>query len=1708
MATGASLGKTLSTNKKLALILLLICVGAGAAGGWWFKKHRTPGQITGDAVLPAVSGPFEVSSCLARLHDDKPALAVMLTDNVDADQPLDKLIEVTDLGETKKDGDGQKKKDKAASAPAAEIVKGGWVVSDNPHVLLFPFVKPGHQYTIKLSAALASSSGRKLDKQASCDVSSDEMSPSYFFASKGTVLPAGLNGGLPVVTVNIPEVDVQFLRVSPEKMPQFIDMVIGKRNAAADDEENEEGEGDYYDYWSNRNRLKGQTSGWQLNALQKMAESVYNGRFLTNDVPNSRKVSFLPVEKIAELKEPGIYVAVMSRPGFFDNDFQVTYFYVSDIGLHVRRQVKQTDVFTTGLKSGKALGGVDLEVLGAEGKSLLQGKTDSDGHGVLPGLPDGARLLLAKRGKETSIIALQEPGLDLAEFDIGGHLPRDAKLFAWAGRDLYRPGEKFTVSLMARNADGTALPPAPIKVDLKKPDGDVVNSTMWQPNAKTAGYLQQSIDLPPDAATGKWTLEFRADPSAKRPDTIWTFQVEEFLPERMKLTLKSDTAPLGVGKGGDAFSVAVQGDYLYGAPASGNRLLGSVAQERARNPLEKEWPGFIFGDFGDDKEKSRAELPEAALDDNGKTTLDVPFSGEAKSPMRVRASLSLLESGGRPVVRSIERVWWPADAVIALRPAFDRDVTREGSMAEFELIRVTPAGKFAALNEAPFRLVREDRQYYWRYDAGRGWHSGYTEAEETVQAGALQLKARAKLTVPVQWGTYRLEITDPQTQLITRYRFYAGWNAQDTESVGNRPDRVRLQLEGAPAKPGDSVKLKITPPHDGEALVLVEADKVLWSTRVTVSTDGTTVTVPIDKSWNRSDMYISTVVFRPGSQGDRVTPARAIGLTWLPLARESRKLKVSVTAPARVEPEKRMLAHVKVDGAAGKTAMVTVSAVDVGILNITSFKTPDPFDFFFGKHRFGAELSDIYGKLIERMDGTPGKLKWGGDAGMRDTRSMPKKVKLVDLFSGPIQLNANGEADVPLDVPDFNGTLRLMVVASTPDAYGNADREVMVSAPIVAEIAMPRFIGPGDNSTFALDVTNMMGSAQDVSIKLSSDKLLKIADGERTLKLTDKQRSILRFNVEPTEPYGLSRVMLDVKTTGAKPVVIHREFALQIQPPVPREQDARRIRIEPGSSQRLDTAMVDRFFRGSATLSATMSSKPPLNVNSLVKGLLDYPYGCLEQTTSAAYPHVFIDEEGAKAVGLKPRTREERAKFIEGAIGRIAGMQGEAGGFRLWNGDNGPYEQWLTPYVTGFLMDAREAGFNVPENMTKRAEQWMLQRLNGAGNEFPSIPANLKADANGRYDWRDYDLLRNGHQRFAELAHIGYMLAREQKAPLASLRLLYDQYRDRSRSPLPLVHLGIALQMMGDQKRGDAAIAEAMTKPYGIRTDWEWDWLGDYGTAVRDQAMSYALMLRHKVNHPQRENMLINLADRLGKPRGYFSTQERIALFLAARAAGGTPGEAWNATIKTADGDTALTSKNSEMRNFDPALAAKGIVVENKGTGPLWLEVEASGYPLKPPVASTDKIALTRNWYTTDGKPWKGGPLKVGDMLIVRVTAQAKQRIEDGLIVDHIPAGLEVENLNLSQGPQSGEFTIDGVNVGEAMKNERIKHREYRDDRFVAAVRLDGDAMRLFYMLRVVTPGKFNVPAPYAEDMYRPDIRAHGPSVEPVTVVDPRAVAK
>lgn len=1684
------------TTLTVALAALLLVVAAIGFFGW--SRHGQPADAPNRGEIGSAQ-PFAMAECKARLFDGAPAVAVMFT------QPLARAQDWSRLAKAAEGEDAAK----------AVSLQPRWIVGDNPRMLVLPFVTPDRTYRIELAAGLRAAGGGALGSPQTCSVKSEAMPASFYFASRGVVLPAGQNGGLPIVTVNTPVVDVQFLRVEPRALPAFLEQVGGARErpdaTRGDPQNGEEHDADYGNEGAER-RLKGTVSGSRLDELRESAKSVYVGRFTTDARADRRNVSFLDVEKIKELQEPGVYVAVMNPPGRFGWDYQVTYFYVTDIGLHVRRHAAQTDVFATSLTTGRALRGIDVALLDDAGKTLAHAGTDAAGHAVFAGSVEKARTVLARRDKELSVISLRDPALDLSEFDVSGNPSRNQKLFVYAGRDLYRPGEAFTVSILARDADGKPLPAAagssgpPLTLVLKKPDGEREMTQLVRPQALGTAYYQQALSLPSNAATGRWLLEARTDPAAKRPDAQWSFQVEEFLPERMRLDLKAPERPL---QGSAKLAVAVEGHYLYGAPAAGNALLGSVSLERLRSPLAEAWPGFIFGDVEDDGSKKRQDLAQTELDEAGHALVDVPVdTAERRSPMKLRASFSLLESGGRPVVRSIERTWWPAPVLVGVRPLFDRDVAPEGSLAEFELTRVDVNGKLVAAREIQVKLVREDRQWYWRYDDNRGWNSGYHVNDELVEARSVAIATRTKLALPVTYGRYRLEMFDPATQQTARYRFFAGWGAQDADDMGNRPDRVQLKLEGAPFKTGDIAQLTITPPHDGDALVTVESDRVLYQRRLAVRTVGTRVQIPIDAAWNRHDLYIGVVAFRPGSQGDRVTPSRALGLVHLPLARQGRSLKLAMSAPAKTTPDQRVPVKLKLSDGAGKPvtggqAIVTVSAVDVGILNITRYVSPDPAGFFFGKHRYDADVLDLYGKLIEKMGGNVAKQRFGGDAAKRDTQSLPRKVRLVDLFSGPVALDANGEAVVPLMLPDFNGTLRLMAVASTADSYAHAEAEMVIAAPIVAELAMPRFIAPGDIATIALDVTNLSGAGQDMNIEIEAATPLRISGPNNTLKLADKERKVLRYTAQASDALGLAPIKVTI-TAGKLKLV--REAALQVEPVSPLVREVRRLRLETDGSYKLDAAMADAYWAGSATVNVTLSNKPPIDVRDAVQGLLMYPYGCLEQTTSSAYPLVFIDEAAAHAFGIRPLSREERAKRLESAFSRLAGMQQPQGGFGMWSAAN-PYEAWLSAYVTGFLQDARHAGFAVPEALERRALAALLEQFQRTPATQTRPPTELRRDAEGRAAHQDLEAVRQAHQRFAEAAHTGYILAREQKAPLATLRTLHDEYRGNSRSSLALLHLALALKMMGDEARFKVALDEALQIGWGVQamsTGGYGEWLGDYGSRLRDTALSYGLLHRHDVGHPRRENLLTELAGDFDKRR-HFSTQERLALFLAARAAGGDA-QPWSAELQSGTKKESLTAGSNLQRSFDVAALKRGITITSRNTQPLFVEVAAQGYPVKRLEARSDRISIERSWWTASGARVETREFKTGDLLIARLRVAASEPIKDGLVVDRIPAGLEIENLNLSRGPQAGEFKIEGANVGEVMKDARIKHSEYRDDRFVVAAELGKQQLDLYYLLRVVTPGKFVVPTTYAEDMYRPEVRGIGKAETDITVVDPRVL--
>lgn len=1709
-------------NKKhVGFSVVAVAILIAASATYWWSQHRPE-----SAAAPADDVKFALVEAADRSFDGAPALALTFTQPLDTGTHYDTSIQIfempprpgdriarQDADEEGEDESGHFLQVQPEISTAAEdirteggkAVSGAWVVGDNPRLLFFPHVKPQTRYVVRVDPKLTSGNGAQLDVESSYSILTAAVSPAYYFASRGMVLPARQNGGLPVITVNVPEVDVQFMRVKDDQLPNFLDQVIAaapkqsekKTNSQSDPDASEYDEEDNdYDWDNNRIRsLRGAVSNWELDRLHKLAESVYIGRFVTEQKQNKRSVTYLPVENIKELQEPGMYVAIMNQPGRFRYDFQATYFYVSDIGLHARLFDKSAEAFVSSLTDGKGVRGVEVSWLDGEGKTLARAESDDDGRASFAERPKGGQVLVARKGKQVSMIAMKEPALDLSEYEATGDPFKPVRLFAYSGRNLYRPGEHFDVSVLARDADGRAVPATPVQAILKRPDGRNQFTASWQPDKRFAGYYLRRIDLPADAPTGFWTLELRADPGDKVPATVYRFGVEEFLPERMKLELD---APTTIATSASTLRADVRGSYLYGAPAGGNRLLAVAQYERSRNPLQQKYPGFEFGDFAEDAAKKREELPESTLDDQGHASIDVdlaPLAGR-HSPFAVRATVSLLESGGRPVVRTIERVVWPANTLVAVRPLFVGDYAKQDSSVEFEVIRVDQAGTQKPGRGLPVRLFRENRDYYWRFDDQRGWHSGFNETDELVETSSVNIPAagRGKLTVPVRYGRYRVEILDPETNQTLRYRFYAGWSAKEDESQGIRPDRVALRLDKAGYQEGGTARLTIAPPHAGEALITVEGSSLLWMKRTSIPAKGATIDIPIAKTWQRHDLYVSVIVLRPGNEGDQVTPARALGLLHLPLERSNRKLNVVLEAAPKMLPETSLKVKVKAAEAKGRQALVTLSAVDAGILNITRFATPDPYGFFFGKLRYGADQHDIYGRLIEKMPGQKGKLKFGGDDTPRATKSLPKKVKLVDLFSGPVQLDANGEAVITLPVPDFNGTLRLMAVVSLPDRFGSKDAEVIVAAPLVAELATPRFLSFGDTATIALDLNNLSGTAQVLKVAVNARGDTRIHEGNRTLSLKDKQKSTLRFNIDAGTVFGLTDIRVKVEGKGIR---IDRSFPLMIQAPAPQQQETRRYSVAPGEVVEIRDAELAGFYRNSMAAHIMISDKAPIDVRSAIQGLLRYPYGCAEQTTSTAYPHVFVDDEMARRFGLKPYTREQRVRMLESAIGRLATMQAPSGGFSLW-GNVSEYEYWLSAYVTSFLQDAREQNFGVPDAMHRKAMDFLLRGLQEGASRMPTDAAgrNDSPENNPRF-WDDYRYRDNA--RFGVLAHGAYVLARESRAPLSTLRQMFNA-RSQAHSGLSLVQLGIALKLMGDDGRGDSAIAEGMGKG---RSDNYW-W-GDYGSNVRDAALSYVLLERHKLKPKGMDNLVAVIAAEMDKQR-YYSTQEQMALFLVGRSFStdaGSKGAEWNANIQTRGKVDAIKSRDAVFRELSAEDVGSGIRLTNQHKARLYVELAISGFPTKPLPERKDPIALSRSFFTADGAPLGERPLKVGETIMVKVDVRSRTSIPNGLVVDRVPAGIEIENLNIVQGEQMGLVNVDNVNVATAMMDSRIRHVEFRDDRFVAAVRLDGSReLNLFYRARVVTPGKFVVPPVYAEDMYRPEIFGVTQRGDTLTVIE------
>lgn len=955
-------------------------------------------------------------------------------------------------------------------------VDGAWELSDNLKELRLRHLEPKRDLIVTIGKEVKALNNATFSKDYEKTITTRDIQPSVGFASRGSLLPGKVVEGLPVMALNVNNVDVNFFRVKPESLPAFISQ------------------------WEYRNSL----ANWQSDKLLQMADLVYTGRFDLNPARNTREKLLLPLGDIKPLQQAGVYLAVMNQAGRYDYSNPATLFTLSDIGVSAHRYHNRLDIFTQSLENGAAQQGIEVSLLNEKGQTLTQATSDAQGHVQLEN-DKNAALLLARKDGQTTLLDLKLPALDLAEFNIAGAPGYSKQFFMFGPRDLYRPGETVILNGLLRDADGKALPNQPIKLDVIKPDGQVLRSVVSQPEN---GLYHFTWPLDSNAATGMWHIRANTGDNQYR---MWDFHVEDFMPERMALNLTGEKTPLTPK---DEVKFSVVGYYLYGAPANGNTLQGQLFLRPLREAVSA-LPGFEFGDIAAENLSRTLDEVQLTLDDKGRGEVSTESQWkETHSPLQVIFQGSLLESGGRPVTRRAEQAIWPADALPGIRPQFasksvydyrtdstvKQPIVDEGSNAGFDIVYSDAQGVKKAVSGLQVRLIRERRDYYWNWSEDEGWQSQFDQKDliENEQTLDLQADETGKVSFPVEWGAYRLEVKAPN-EAVSSVRFWAGYSWQDNSdgSGAVRPDRVTLKLDKASYRPGDTIKLHIAAPTAGKGYAMVESSEgPLWWQEIDVPAQGLDLTIPVDKTWNRHDLYLSTLVVRPGDKSRSATPKRAVGVLHLPLGDENRRLDLALETPAKMRPNQPLTVKIKAstkNGEKPKQVNVLVSAVDSGVLNITDYVTPDPWQAFFGQKRYGADIYDIYGQVIEGQ-GRLAALRFGGDGDELKRGGKPpvNHVNIVAQQALPVTLNEQGEGSVTLPIGDFNGELRVMAQAWTADDFGSNESKVIVAAPVIAELNMPRFMASGDTSRLTLDITNLTDKPQKLNVALTASGLLEL----------------------------------------------------------------------------------------------------------------------------------------------------------------------------------------------------------------------------------------------------------------------------------------------------------------------------------------------------------------------------------------------------------------------------------------------------------------------------------------------------------------------------------------------------------------------------------------------------------------------------------------
>ena len=1336
-----------------------------------------------------------------------------------------------------------------------------------------------------------------------------------------------------------------------------------------------------------------------------------------------------------------------------DENTVVRNVFASDLGIMVKASDNgKLMAIVTNLKTTEPQSGVKIELYNLQNR-LITSKTTSSAGIAKFNLEKQPFLLIAKKGKEIGYLKLDDGScLSMSMFDIGGSVTQDGlKGFMYGDRGVWRPGDSLFISFILEDKNKVLPYNHPVVFTLYNAKGQV--SQRITKTKGENGFYVFKTKTSPDDETGNWKTEIKVG------DTKFTkaLAIETIKPNRLKVALDFGGKIL---TNTENKPINLTSNWLHGAPAKGLKTDIEINLSESTTRF-KGLGDYHFDDYIKSFKSQDIKIAQKILNKEGKATFFPEFKVNEDAPGMLKASFKtrVFEQGGDASVDRILIPFSPYRSYVGYR--LPEGNSWSGALYSDEknlipIVTVDEFGEFVDRDGIKIEIFRISWDWWWetnsKYDIANYVTGVKRELIHTGDINTKDGKGIYELSLNKEiWGRCYIRITDPISKHSSGQVFYMSysdyWSTNTEKSEG--AEILSFTTDKEKDTVGENVKITHPEAKEGRVFISVESGNDVLNT-YWLKASKTNNTFTFKTTANMApNVYLNITFIQPHKHTENDLPIRMFGVREIAVEDPNTHLHPIIKMPDELEPEKEVT--IKISEERGKKMTYTIAVVDDGLLDLTHFITPKAWNTFYARQSLGVKTWDMYKYVSGAFTGKmAGLLQIGGDVYAKSSdKKKANRFKPVVKFLGPFTLNPGKTAKHSFKMPNYVGSVRTMVIAGGDAAYGSAEKTTAVKKPLMVLATLPRVLGPTEEVEVPVAVFAMKENIKKVKVSIqSNDKFDIIGNSSQLINFEDIGDKLVNFKLKVKDELGIGTVKI-ICESGAEKATCDVELEVRMPNPVLTKVVSKAIAS--GDTWNIDYNTFGIKGTNKATLE--FSTIPPLNLENRLIYLIQYPHGCIEQTTSAVFPQLFLND----LLELSNEKQKNIQHNIEEALVRIKSFQTSNGGFTYWPNSYYSENEWGTNYAGHFMLEAKKKGYQLPIGLLGNWITYQTEKAN---------------------TWDFWKTKPNYYQRSLELtqAYRLYTLALADKPVLSAMNKL------RSYTNLSSVakwRLAAAYTLIGRKDVANDLVfgTSKNINPY-IGTSYT------YGGKTRDEALileTLALMQEHE----EGKELLDNIAKKLASG-DYMNTQSTAYSLLAISKFVGENGNAksFNFDLKI-NGKTSSISSNSSYKQIDINVGktpSGNLEVNNTTNTRLFASIQMQGIPMYDGVSINEdnKIRMSVQYFNMDATPLNPSKIEQGSDFYVETSIT-----NTGIIADY-------ENLALAQiFPSGWEIRNTRMDLHQTTKKDNITYQDIRDDRVHTYFDLDKrKTIKVKIQLNASYLGKFYLPIVNCEAMYDNTINA------------------